>query len=48
MVFRPLPQDDPMQRRPDITQAKRELDWEPQVKLREGLGKTIAHFAEVT
>lgn len=44
LVNRPLPADDPKQRRPDISLAKRELDWEPQIALREGLGKTIAYF----
>jgi len=39
-----LPQDDPKQRKPDITMAKQNLDWEPQVKLEEGLKKTIAYF----
>ena len=40
----PLPQDDPRQRRPDITQAKDRLAWEPTVPLREGLKHTIAYF----
>lgn len=40
----PLPQDDPRQRRPDISQARERLGWAPQVQLREGLGKTIAYF----
>ncbi|MDB5645845.1 MAG: NAD-dependent dehydratase [Methylobacterium sp.] len=44
MVFRPLPPDDPRQRRPDITQARAVLDWEPTIPLREGLRKTIAYF----
>ncbi|REG92843.1 UDP-glucuronic acid decarboxylase family protein [Algoriphagus antarcticus] len=47
MVFLPLPQDDPMQRRPLIDLAKKELDWEPTVNLREGLIKTIAYFESV-
>jgi UDP-glucuronate decarboxylase len=42
--YRPLPQDDPMQRRPDIGTAKKRLDWSPNVQLREGLGHTIAYF----
>ena len=42
--FRPLPQDDPKQRRPDITLARKELKWEPQVLLAEGLKKTIEYF----
>ncbi|MCW2240831.1 UDP-glucuronic acid decarboxylase family protein [Azospirillum canadense] len=41
---RPLPQDDPRQRRPDITKAKNLLDWEPTVPLREGLARTIDDF----
>ena len=40
----PLPQDDPKQRRPDISQAKSLLNWEPQIQLREGLKKTIDYF----
>jgi UDP-glucuronate decarboxylase len=44
LVFRPLPQDDPLQRRPDIALAKLHLQWEPQVQLREGLARTIAYF----
>jgi UDP-glucuronate decarboxylase len=40
----PLPQDDPKQRRPVIDKAKAQLGWEPNVQLREGLGKTIAYF----
>jgi UDP-glucuronate decarboxylase len=44
IVFRPLPSDDPKMRRPDITLAKNKLDWEPKVKLDEGLAKTIDYF----
>jgi UDP-glucuronate decarboxylase len=44
LVYRPLPQDDPRQRRPDISRAKAELDWAPGVELREGLTRTIAYF----
>jgi dTDP-glucose 4,6-dehydratase len=44
--FRPLPQDDPRQRRPDIRRARRLLDWQPRVSLAEGLQKTIAYFRE--
>lgn len=47
MIFLPLPQDDPMQRRPVIDLAKKELDWEPTIALREGLTKTISYFEEV-
>jgi UDP-glucuronate decarboxylase len=46
IVYRPLPQDDPMQRRPDIRLARERLDWEPTVPLREGLQRTIAHFEQ--
>jgi UDP-glucuronate decarboxylase len=44
IVHRPLPADDPKQRRPDIALAKRVLKWEPQVPLEEGLRRTIAYF----
>ena len=44
IVHRPLPVDDPKQRRPDITLAKATIGWEPKVGLEEGLGKTIEHF----
>jgi len=47
MIFQPLPQDDPMQRKPDITLAKKELNWEPKVHLDEGLQKTIDFFKTV-
>jgi UDP-glucuronate decarboxylase len=47
VVERPLPEDDPTRRRPDITVAKKYLDWEPQVKLREGLTKTIDWFRAI-
>lgn len=42
--MQPLPQDDPVRRRPDITLAKEKLNWEPKVTLEEGLKKTIAYF----
>jgi UDP-glucuronate decarboxylase len=42
--FKPLPSDDPKQRKPDITVAKRELGWEPMIQLAEGLKLTHAHF----
>jgi UDP-glucuronate decarboxylase len=45
--FRPLPQDDPTQRQPDITLAKDKLNWEPQVKLDQGLIKTIEYFKSI-
>ena len=41
ILHRPLPTDDPRQRRPDITRARRLLGWEPQVSLEEGLAETI-------
>src|SRR5438477_473373 len=44
IVFKPLPSDDPMQRRPDISLAKQMLQWEPGVALDEGLRRTIAYF----
>ncbi|HBP1358226.1 NAD-dependent dehydratase [Pseudomonas aeruginosa] len=44
LVFKPLPQDDPQQRQPDISQAKAVLGWEPTIMLDEGLSKTIAYF----
>ncbi len=47
IVFRPLPQDDPAQRRPDIARAERLLSWQPRVPLAEGLAKTVAYFREV-
>ena len=47
IVFQPLPEDDPKQRRPDITLAKELLGWEPRVPVREGLLRTIDYFREV-
>ena len=44
--FEALPQDDPMQRCPDISLARERLGWEPTVSLREGLERTIAYFKE--
>ncbi|MFH1915996.1 MAG: UDP-glucuronic acid decarboxylase family protein [Nanoarchaeota archaeon] len=44
IVFEKLPQDDPVQRKPDITLAKKLLQWEPKVPLEEGLKKTVAYF----
>lgn len=46
IIYEPMPQDDPKQRQPDITQAKDILGWEPTVPLEEGLKKTIAYFKE--
>jgi UDP-glucuronate decarboxylase len=47
IVYRPLPSDDPKQRKPDIHLAKENLNWEPNVKLRDGLIKTIAYFEKI-
>jgi UDP-glucuronate decarboxylase len=47
LVYRPLPSDDPTQRKPDITLARTELGWEPAVQLREGLERTIAYFRQL-
>ena len=47
IIFKPLPQDDPLQRRPDITLAREKLGWEPRIQLSEGLEKTIAYFRTV-
>jgi len=44
LVYRPLPQDDPMQRCPDISRAQALLDWQPRVPLEDGLKQTIAYF----
>jgi UDP-glucuronate decarboxylase len=47
IVYEPLPSDDPMQRQPDISLAKKELNWEPKIQLREGLLKTINYFKSI-
>ena len=47
LVFRPLPQDDPKQRKPDITLAKAVLNWEPKIQLEQGLSKVIDYFKHV-
>jgi UDP-glucuronate decarboxylase len=47
VVFKKLPADDPKQRRPDITQARKILEWEPEVELEEGLKRTITYFDEI-
>lgn len=47
LVFRPLPSDDPRQRKPDITLAKAELDWQPTVSLEDGLKETIRYFKQM-
>jgi UDP-glucuronate decarboxylase len=47
IVHQPLPEDDPRQRRPDITLAMSSLGWRPSIGLRDGLARTIAHFETV-
>ena len=47
LIFMPLPENDPLQRCPDISKAKQLLDWEPKVELREGLVKTISYFSKL-
>ena len=44
IVYKPLPQDDPLQRQPDITLAKEKLNWSPRIELRHGLKETINYF----
>ena len=47
LEFKPLPQDDPIQRRPDISKAAKLLDWDPQIDLDQGLVKTISYFEDL-
>jgi UDP-glucuronate decarboxylase len=47
LVFKPLPSDDPTQRKPDISLAKEKLGWEPKIPLEEGLQKTINYFRTI-
>ena len=47
LIFKPLPLDDPRQRQPDLTKAKKELDWEPSVSLDDGLKETINYFKKI-
>lgn len=47
IIYEPLPADDPMQRQPDISLAKKELNWEPTIQLKEGLKKTINYFKTI-
>lgn len=47
LIYKPLPADDPSQRKPDITLAREKLGWEPGIKLAEGLAKTIPYFVEL-
>jgi dTDP-glucose 4,6-dehydratase len=46
IIFKPLPQDDPTRRRPDISKAKEQLGWEPKIKLREGLALSMPYFQD--
>ena len=47
IIFKPLPEDDPKQRQPNISLAKAKLDWEPKVKVEDGLNETIAYFRKL-
>jgi UDP-glucuronate decarboxylase len=47
IVHKPLPQDDPQVRRPDITLAREKLGWEPTITLEQGLPKTVAYFSQL-
>ena len=47
LIYLPLPSDDPRQRRPDISLARKSLDWEPSTPLREGLARTISYFKQL-
>ena len=47
IVFEALPVDDPQVRQPDITRARQLLGWEPQIEIREGLRRTIEHYAGI-
>ncbi|HOI00885.1 MAG TPA: SDR family NAD-dependent epimerase/dehydratase, partial [Bacteroidales bacterium] len=46
LVYQPLPADDPLQRKPDISLARSVLNWEPTIDLETGLGKTISYFRD--
>ena len=47
IVFKPLPENDPKQRCPDISKVQKTLQWQPKTTLEEGLGKTIEYFRSV-
>jgi UDP-glucuronate decarboxylase len=47
LIYKPLPSDDPKQRQPDISLARKKLDWEPNVDLEIGLRKTIDYFSQI-
>ena len=46
VTYQPLPEDDPVQRQPNIDKARKELDWEPQIQLKEGLEQVINYFRQ--
>jgi dTDP-glucose 4,6-dehydratase len=46
IIYKPLPQDDPLQRKPDISFAQKTLNWQPKIQLEKGLEKTIGYFRE--
>ena len=45
IAFKPLPDDDPRQRKPDISKAQKYMGWKPRISLEDGLKKTIAYFS---
>ncbi len=47
IIYKPLPPDDPTQRQPDITLARKELGWHPEIQVEEGLIKTIDYFDKI-
>ena len=47
IIYKDLPQDDPLQRKPDISRAEKMFNWTPNIQLNEGLDKTISHFDKV-
>ena len=47
IIFKPLPEDDPKQRKPDISIAKEKINWEPKTNLDDGLKKTINYFEKI-
>ncbi|MEE8565557.1 MAG: SDR family NAD-dependent epimerase/dehydratase, partial [Candidatus Thermoplasmatota archaeon] len=47
IIYKPLPEDDPKQRQPNINLAKKELKWTPKIQLDEGLKKTVSYFKRI-
>ena len=47
IIYKPLPNDDPLRRRPDISKAKKILNWSPKISRKEGLKKTFDYFKEI-